>query len=233
MNAFFIRSVIEAFTFLILSFNSIFDFYQVKELNINVNNADVNKSLSIINTILDYETEIIYSSNIPSGITNILVKGQDGIVYLDGTGKIYKTLKEKINEVVEVGTGKQGEYTGIVTGYGPDCVTCDGRGYVACPTKTGKWTNLITDGIYYEDPKYGSLRIVAADHREFPCGTVVEISNSDLATPILGIVLDTGAAMRNAYNNGNIHFDVAFETEVGLTFGINKNTNFSVKRWGW
>lgn len=233
MNIFFIRSILEFLTFIIISFNSLINSYQIMEFNININNPDKNKSLSVVNTVLEYQTEIIYNAKIPSGITNVLVEGQDGIVYLDTNGNIYKTLKEQINEVVEVGTGKYGEYTGIVTGYGPDCKTCDGRGYVACPTQTGKWTNLFTDGIFYDDERYGSLQILAADWRGFPCGTVIEINNNDLSKPILGIVLDTGFAMRNAYDKGYVHIDVAFETEVGLVFNTNKNTNFSVKRWGW
>lgn len=233
MNIFFIRSILEFLTFIMISFNSLINSYQIMEFNININNPDKNKSLSVVNTVLEYQTEIIYNAKIPSGITNVLVEGQDGIVYLDTNGNIYKTLKEQINEVVEVGTGKYGEYTGIVTGYGPDCKTCDGRGYVACPTQTGKWTNLFTDGIFYDDERYGSLQILAADWRGFPCGTVIEINNNDLSKPILGIVLDTGSAMRNAYDKGYVHIDVAFETEVGLVFNTNKNTNFSVKRWGW
>ena len=48
-----------------------------------------------------------------------------------------------------------------------------GRGYVYCPTKTGKWTNLITDGIYYQDETFGKVQIIAADPRQFPCGTVM------------------------------------------------------------
>lgn len=233
MNVVLIQSVIKTLSFLIISVSSLFNSYEIKQESIGINNADKNKSSSIINTIIDYDTEIIYNSKIPSGVTNVLVEGQSGIVYLDGSGNVFKTLKERVNEVVEVGVGKYGEYRGVLTGYGPDCDTCDGRGYVACPTQDGKWLNLIKDGIYYSDQRYGKLQIIAADWREFPCGTVVEISNGDLDEPIYGVVLDTGSAMRKAYDNGYVHIDVAFKSESELSFDTNKNTSFKVKRWGW
>lgn len=231
MNVILIRSIIEAISFVIISVGSMFGSYEIKEQTIGINNADKNKSSSVINTVIEYKTDIIYNKKIPSGITNVIVEGQDGIVYLDGYGNIYKTLKEKINEIVEVGTGAPGEYVGIATGYGPDCEGC--TGYAACKTPNGKWHYLPTDGLYYIDEQYGELKILASDWRKFPCGTVIEINNNDLSTPIWGIVMDTGIAMRNAYERGINHIDIAFESEIGLTFNTNTNTKFSVKRWGW
>ena len=233
MKIVIINSLIRAIGVLLVSLTSVVNIGEVKENKINVNNYAANRSASVVSTVIPATTEYKYNYKIPSGVTNVLKEGQDGIVYSDTTGNILKTLVPKINRVVEVGTGKYGEYTGIVTGYGPDCKTCDGRGYVACPTKTGKWTNLKTDGVYYTDEKYGKLKILAADFREFPCGTVMEVMNNDLSEPIKGIVLDTGSAMRYAYEHGYIHIDVAHEIEVGLRFNTNKNTKFSVKRWGW
>lgn len=233
MNVMIIRSIVNALSFLFISLTSLFNSYQISESVFSIYNENNNKSMEIVNTVVNYKTNVTYNSKIPSGITNVLVEGQNGIVYMDSNGNITKILRETIDKVVEVGTGRYGEFTGVVTGYGPDCKTCDGRGYVACATPTGKWTNLITDGIYYEDARYGSLQILAADWRGFPCGTVIEIKNNDLSEPILGVVLDTGSAMRRAYDNGYVHIDVAFQTEVGLTFNTNKSTSFSVKRWGW
>ena len=92
--------------------------------------------------------------------------------------------------------------------------------------------NLISDGIYYKDSEYGRVRILSADHREFPCGTIVEITNRDLHKE-LGIVLDTGSGMRKAYNEGWILIDLAFENEEDLWHVTNKNTTFKVQRWGW
>ena len=99
--------------------------------------------------------------------------------------------------------------------------------------KDGTWFSLINDGIYYNDSEYGDVRVVAADQREFPCGTVLEISNSYLNEPIYGIVLDTGYSMKKAYNNGIIHIDLAFKSEKEININTNNDTNFNVKRWGW
>lgn len=228
-----IDAVEKVFMFLMVSITSIFNTLNVVNFDVSIENLDKFKNASPVNHVINYETQIIYNSKVPVGNTNVLTKGQTGMVYYSDELEDYRVLIKPINEVIEIGTGQQGEYVGVVTGYGPDCKTCDGRGYVACPTPTGKWANLITDGIYYHDERYGDLQILAADWRAFPCGTVMEIKNDDLSDPILGIVLDTGYAMRKAYENSYVHIDVAFQTEVGLRFNTNKNTNFSVKRWGW
>lgn len=228
-----LNAIEKVLMFMMVSISSIFNMFNVIKFDARIDNLDKYKNASVTNQVINYDTQIQYNSKIPIGITNILVEGKTGLMYFSEETEEYRTLIYPVNQVIEVGTGKAGEYVGIVTGYGPDCKTCDGRGYVACPTQTGKWTNLITDGIYYHDEKYGDLQILAADHRAFPCGTVIEVSNNDLSEPILGVVLDTGYAMRKAHENGYVHIDVAFETEVGLRFNTNKNTKFSVKRWGW
>lgn len=230
-------SIIELFSsllsFIIVSMASLFNNLVITEQVINVHNVVQNKSLSVINTVVEYDTVVRYSLNIPSNITNELVEGVDGLVYQTESGTTVKKLKDKIDQVLEIGTGKYGEYSGVVlTGYGPDCATCDGRGILFCPTKEGTWFSLNTDGVYYTDETYGKLRIIAADQREFPCGTIVEISSPKFEKT-LGIVLDTGSAMKNAYNNGYLLLDLAFSSEKDLNFATQQNTNVSVKRWGW
>lgn len=233
MHISIIRAIVNALSFTFVSLTSMFNLYQANSVVIGINNADRTKSSTIINTVVNYNTIYKYNSHVPTGIVNVINEGVDGIIYQDMNGNVTKTLVEKQDKIIEIGTGMIGEYVGVVTGYGPDCATCDGRGYVACPTKDGKWTNLITDGNFYEDPYYGTLQILAADFRQFPCGTIIEVTNKYLDKPILGIVLDTGSAMRNAYNNGYVHIDVAFKTEEGLAFATDNKTKFSVKRWGW
>ena len=44
---------------------------------------------------------------------------------------------------------------------------------------------------------------------------------------------DTGSAMKKSYNNGLIHFDLAFKNESEALNTTNKKTTFQVKRWGW
>lgn len=233
MNITFFEVIIKFVSLLVISASTSLGFVKVEKEAIGVNNADMAKSSSVVNSVVSYNTITKYSEKIPSGIVNIITKGSEGIVFLDGLGRPYSVYKEKVDEVIEIGVGKYGEYAGILTGYGPDCDTCDGRGYLYCPIGIGKYFNLTTDGIYFNDEQYGNIRILAADQREFPCGTIVEVNNPLMDGPFLGIVLDTGAAMRNAYDRGYIHIDLAHETEVGLRFKTSKNTSFSVKRWGW
>lgn len=209
---------------------SIFGTFDLEKQVINVNNGDKNKGLEVITTVIDYKTVFKYNEKVPMNNKKILVKGENGIIYQDKQGSTIKTLKEKIDEVVEIGTGKYGEYIGTLTLYGPDCDTCDGRGYVACPVNKKDY-NLLEDGIYYEDKDFGKVRILAAALIEFPCGTIIEYDNKD--TKDIGIVLDTGSALVNAYKNGNILIDLANKTEKDLPHGTNKGTKFSVKRWGW
>lgn len=234
MNITIIKMLVRFLSLLVVSASSLLNSVSINTSIVGINNSDKNKSSSPISTIIKYETVINYNSKIPSGIKKIKVEGQDGEVYLDPQGNVFNTLKEKRDEIIEIGIGKAGSYTGLLTGYGPDCVSCDGRGYVYCKSPNGKYFNLVNDGMYYNDSEYGQVRIVAADQREFPCGTIVEVDNSLMKEgKFLAIVLDTGYAMRKAYDNGNIHMDLAFTTQKNLIFQTNYSTNFSVQRWGW
>lgn len=202
------------------------------EFRADIRNNDKNKILKDKEKPLYYETIKEYNEKVPKGIENIKIKGVNGVLSLNEVGE-YIVKVDKIDEVIEVGTGKEGNYTGLITGYGPDCSTCDGKGYVNCPLLDGSWFSINLNGIYYNDSQFGNVRILAADHREFPCGTIIQVSNENIKEPIIGIVLDTGSAMKKAYNNGSIHIDMAFQTEQNLNFTTNKNTNFVVRRWGW
>ncbi len=189
---------------------------------------------NITSTVVKYEIVKTYDSSIPSNITKVITEGKDGIVYYANDEEI--VLEEVINEEVVVGTGKYGIYTGVMTGYGPDCKTCSGRGYVACKTEDKKNFNLIKDGIYYNDDEYGEVRVLAAALTEFPCGTIVEVNSSNLGD-FTGIVMDTGYTMREQLKKGVYHFDVAFKTEedenVRKATNMKGNVIYSVQRWGW
>lgn len=227
MNIYLLQIVAKWFHLLIISIisiggNTIF--------NYDIKNDNNNKSLNFINTVVEYDTIYRNNSKIPSNITNILVKGENGLVHQDELGNDLLVVKQKVDEVIEVGIGPYGEYNGTVTAYGPDCVGCSGVTF--CKTPNNTYHNLINDGIYYEDDKFGKVRILAADHRLFQCGTIIELKNSNLDS-VIGIVMDTGSGMKNAYDNDWLLIDLAFETEKDLNVATNKNTNFSVKRWGW
>lgn len=197
-------------------------------------NTTSDKTTVIVNEVVDYGTDYIYNANIPSTADKkVITEGINGLAYTyDGLN--YTHLSDMKNEVVQVGTGKEGIFKGKLTGYGPDCPGCSKVGNVSCRTREGKNHSLTYDGLYYNDINYGSLRILAADHSVFPCGTVVKVNNGVLKE-FYGIVLDTGYAMRNAWESGIIWMDLAFTTQKeALTGGAtSSNTTFNVQRWGW
>lgn len=189
---------------------------------------------TMINEVEPYGTDYVYVENMPSTAEPIvLVEGVNGLDYTyDGLNYVH--LSDVKNEVVQVGTGKQGNYSGKLTGYGPDCPGCSKVGNVACRTKAGTNHSLTYDGLYYNDEAYGSVRILAADNGAFPCGTIVKVNNGNLEE-FIGIVLDSGSAMRGAWREGVVWMDLAFSSQAeALTGGAtSNNTTFNVQRWGW
>lgn len=201
---------------------------------ITIYNPIENMTATIINEVEAYGTDYVYVENMPSTAKPIVIS--EGINGLDYTydGLNYVHLSDMKNEVIQVGIGKEGNYSGKMTGYGPDCPGCSAVGNVACKTKTGKNHSLINDGLYYSDELYGSVRILAADNTAFPCGTVVKVNNGNL-DEFYGIVLDSGSAMRNAWNEGIVWMDLAFSSQAEARTGgaTSSNTKYEVQRWGW
>lgn len=231
MNFYLIELLGKWVCFLAVSISSFLGFSSINEYEINDNNNNV----SVLTEVIPYETEIIYNNSVPNTVKRTVKEGSDGLKFTnsDGTEVI---LQDVVNEVVEVGTGAVGVYNGIMTGYGPDCHTCNGLGYVACRTENKKNFNLLTDGVYYNDDEYGQVRVLAADLSAFPCGTIVKVESRTLGT-FMGIVLDTGYDMRKHYAKGIYHFDVAYTTEkdemVAKTTDMTGKVVYNVQRWGW
>jgi hypothetical protein len=219
---------------LVVSIASLFGTIRINDEGIKIENANNNKNLNVINTLVEYETKKKYTNRLPYNTTKITVKGENGVVYLNENGKVMQTIKEVITEVIEIGTGPQGKYSGRLTGYGPDCRGCNSEGYVACFTKERQKHSLINDGIYYDDEEYGKVRILAAETKKFPCGTVIEVRNGN-SEPFIGVVLDTGYAMRSAWKNEEILIDLAFSTEKDPEIRkiTSRSVAYNVKRWGW
>lgn len=206
----------------------------IKNTGITLYNPTGDKTATIINEVEPYGTDYVYVENMPSNAEPIIL--EEGINGLDYTydGLTYTHLSDKKNEVVQVGTGKEGLYNGKLTGYGPDCPGCSTVGNVSCKTREGTNHSLINDGIYYTDTVYGSIRILAADNSAFPCGTVIKVNNGHL-DEFYAIVLDTGSSMRKAWTNGTVWIDLAFSSQAEAARGnaTSSNTVFSVQRWGW
>ena len=188
-----------------------------------------NMTSMLTGEIVPYKTEYVYNDSMSSKAKPmVLEEGINGLIFNS------KQLSSVKNEIVEVGTGTEGEYTGTLTGYGPDCPGCSLVGNVSCLTREGTKHSLINDGVYYTDERYGSVRIIATDNSLLPCGTIINIENSDMEM-FTAIVLDTGYTMRNAWRNGVVWIDLAFSSEEDArnNMATNKNTKFSVQRWGW
>lgn len=233
MNNFVLYNFKKSFSFLFVLIISISDIFSYNESKINNYNIDHLKS-GYKNFVVDkYNIVEIETFSLLDGEKKIIEKGINGISLNTKKEKI--VIRDKVNEIIEVGIKKRGCYEGTITGYGPDCIGCSVNGNVYCNTREGKNHSLIFDGIYYNDIEFKNLRILAADHREFPCGTIIEFDNNNINDPILGIVLDTGYSMRKAYDNDKIHIDLAFNSETNLNqyFSTDRNTIFKVKRWGW
>ncbi|MBE6138650.1 MAG: hypothetical protein E7173_02770 [Firmicutes bacterium] len=206
----------------------------IKENSIIINNNTVHNTDSVLSMVTEYKTIKKYNNKLPQGTINVLVEGIDGISYVDSNGT-EQQLRPVVNEVLEIGTGAGANYVGNTTGYGADCEGCSGT--VACRTREGKNHHLVNDGVYYKDIQYGDVRILAASHKVFGCGTIIEVDNGR-GEPFLGIVLDTGIDMRKNWElYGLIHLDIAFETQkdpaVYSVTSTGSRAKFEVKRWGW
>ena len=198
-------------------------------VSMDVSNDSVSRTSNLSIVPISFDTETRYNDDLIYGEKRVISDGKIGYK-LDGTDTV---IVEPTNKVVEIGRGPISVSYGSTTGYGADCVGCSGN--VACSTSYGTH-NLLRDGVYYNDSKYGNVRIIAADNSLYSCGTIMEIDNG-VMDPFMAIVLDTGGAMRSAWSSGNILIDIAFPYEYSS--GINDATNksgdvkFKVYRNGW
>lgn len=107
-------------------------------------------------------------------------------------------------------------FIGKVTHYGPDCKGCSGR--------TASGYN-VKNTIYYSDPEFGSVRIVAAP-KEVPLYSILTLHNYK-GNPITVIVLDRGGAIKGT------KFDILVSSEKeAYAWGIQNNVEFEILRWG-
>lgn len=119
-------------------------------------------------------------------------------------------------------------YIGTLTGYGNDCRGCGS--YTAADYD-------ISNTIYYNDPQFGRVRIVAAgtvkedDSTKLPFYSIVRISNVPNMDPVIAIVLDRGGSV--GYGKVTL-FDLLFESEAvaNSTIGKRKNITFELLRKG-
>lgn len=127
------------------------------------------------------------------------------------------------SDIKKFGSNYKVEFTGTLTGYGPDCKGCTGVVYCA------PHPNVQNNNIYYDDKEYGTIRILAADY-SIPCGSIIKISNYKFNNykDFYGIVLDRGSTIVG------LTMDLLYESEDDtIVVGRNYNIKFSIERWGW
>ncbi len=233
MNIYLLELLSKLVRILFVSMVSLFNSFSVNTTTLNATNTVINKSLNANNKIIQHTTQINYNAKIPSNLSKVITPGIDGVVYVDENNN-QKVLREMVPEVVEQGTGDQGEYVGKLSGYGPDCAGCSKVGNVACYTREGKKHSLKYDGIYYNDYQYGEVRILSAAREKFPCGTIIQIDNGKVE-PYYAVVLDSGASMVNAWKKGTVWIDLAYGSSAAARAGNTSGSHvkFSVQRWGW
>ncbi len=233
MNIYLLEILSKIVRILFVSMVSLFHSFSVSTTTLDASNTVINKSLNANNRIIQHTTQVTYNSKLPSNISKVITPGVDGVVFVDELNN-QKVLRGMVPEVVEQGTGDQGEYAGKLSGYGPDCAGCSKVGNVACYTREGKKHSLKYDGIYYNDYQYGQVRILSAAREKFPCGTIIQIDNGKVE-PYYAVVLDSGASMVNAWKKGTVWIDLAYASSAAARAGNTSGSNvkFSVQRWGW
>ena len=123
----------------------------------------------------------------------------------------------KAEEVIEVIQPQNEVVTGKMSGYGPDCIGCNG--YLANGHYVGN------GNIYYNDSEYGQVRIVAGD-KKYKFGTIIRINDSMLA-----IVLDRGGSIGIGKK---FLFDLLYESEEAANKnGVSNNVKFEILRNGF
>lgn len=117
------------------------------------------------------------------------------------------------------------KFTGSMTAYGRDC----------CGSDSSRW-GITSSGydlkqsLTYNDPTYGSVRIVASD-KNFKLYSIIQI-NDPIDGSYNAIVLDRAGSVIGL--NKTKKFDLAVESEsyASSNYGVHKNVTFQVLRVG-
>ena len=132
-------------------------------------------------------------------------------------------IATNVGDIRTYGLGNKVQFTGTLTGYGPDCEGCGG--HVACRPNQ----DVRNGNIYYNDSKYGKIRILAADY-SIPCGSIIKINNFKFieGNEFYGIVLDRGSAIVG------LTMDLLYPSEADtVVIGRQRKISFTIERWGW
>lgn len=184
----------------------------------NVHSLSPELNSDITQNIIPYDSYEEVNANLDFGERQVIQKGINGLTVEYNGVKV--VVQKPQAEIIQVGEKIISTFTASMTGYGPDCKGCGG--------KVGYGQDVRNGNIYYEDEKYGTLRIIAAD-KKYPYGSVFRISNSKvLGEPTLAIVLDRGGAI-----TGN-KIDLLFESESSVPgSATQKNITIDIIRLGF
>lgn len=230
MNIYLLQLVARWINVVVLTIASSTGLISYQENNTDLAIANKDSSLIVENYEIEYQTITRYNDDLGIHDKIIVTPGQTGLMYKDKNGRIIKNVRNKVDEIIEIGTIEDMSYMGRLTAYGADCIGC--TGIVACQTRDGSAFNL-TNGNAYNDNKYGEVRVIAAELQVLPCGSIVDFKDAN-GNRFTGIVLDTGAAMRNAWrNNRSIIIDIAYPAENKIDTYTRNNIRINVKRIGW
>lgn len=196
--------------------------------------------LFLNNTLIEERTYIAASSKYLPSRYLVYEEVQEQVEEEDVEDVIEEVIKEPTKEIVEEEQAEskvteevivvQEEpkevletLIGSLSGYGPDCIGCTSN-------KTASGYYVGEGNIYYQDPTYGRVRILAGDSK-YPFHTIVRINDSNLSEePILGIVLDRGSAIGIGKK---YMFDLLYASEKDASvLGVASNVTFEILRIG-
>ena len=187
----------------------------------NVNNNNINKMADKTSSLFKKESQLLDNSldsdvSIPLDSDNVdkkedsddLIENKD----ISNNSSDLSNNYEKVptNEIF-ANNAVIDTYTGNLTSYGADCYGCSGRTYSG---------HDLSASIYYDDPEYGTVRILAADP-QFPMYSIFRVNVPGM-DPFIGIVLDRGGNV--GFGRGTL-FDLAFYSEsdpnlLPLTYNV-------------
>lgn len=149
--------------------------------------------------------------------------------------KIYKVYNNNLNKTVELSVIQKAQdeiylqelltpkssFVGNLTGYAGNCPKCSG--ILGCHPRT----NVLEEGILFDDAQYGTVRIVASSNK-YPCGTILRFNIDKLSSePIIAVVMDRGV------KEDAIDLLAESQEYAKQYIGRIKNQKFDVLRFGW
>ena len=186
---------------------------------VNINNAKELES-SIITKVLGHDEEKVTEPKENEKLEEEQTQKQEEVVPEVKEEVIIEKPKEEVkntyNYVQTVDTsGYQVLQTvsGSLSHYGHDCYGCTSG-------RTASGYDVSDGRIYYTDPAFGSVRIVAAGG-EYPLGTILRLTNVE-SSPIVAIVLDRGGAIGagKSFTLDLLTESNARAYELGVRYGV-------------